>query len=1025
MQIVVEQLKNIVKKNPLGEKVLVAPTYSAGRQLLESCTKRGLNTLNLRINTLQGLAEQACQSELRISKRSLIPTTVANELLIGILKRLAANGLLAYFGSLEITPGVSKVIYQAILELKLATLNAEELSPSKFIKVEKGKDIITIWLEYEKELRSRKYLDQADIFRLAADLSFPVSPRTCTYIVPALLQLSSLERNFLRVLTKDNFEAIDFGRPKGISVPQNSLERELAPVEMEGTGGFSRLLWLNDLAKAPVAQALAVEMFRAYGESNELREVLSRIKKRAIPLDQVAIYYSTQEPYTHLCYVLAQELELPITFGQGINIRSTSPGRLYFGLLAWAEGGFKVSDLVPLITNGVLKISDEKAPSKSALVRFLRTSAIGWGRDRYSAVIENELAQLESEFSSAVEVADGKVDIHQQQRRDQLQWLKNFFSVIFASLPEVDLEGYLPYGKMAGWLYDLVDGFASVFNAADGEGKKVICEELYLIRNSFADNLEPEEAYTRLTAIIEGSRVNSSNPQPGCLHIDHYSAGQWIARPHVFVVGLDANSFPGASTEDPVLLDQERKNLGHGLRLLGQRTKEKSYSLVQFLSSVPETLTTSYSAFNTVENRMVFPAAVLLQLHRLLANDDTLDYSDLLKTLGERKGFIPVDSDEVVGEASWWLHTLTKDTRNVELATIKLLYPALYDGLQAENKRNEAELTAYDGKVNVDRAALDPTVNPELIMSCSQIETLGKCPFSYFLRYVLRLKPVEELTFDPSVWLDAKTKGDLYHLIFEQFYRGLLEKGESPEMAKHENYLYEIADELISEEKAVVPPPSALVFEHERRSILDSCRIFLKSEEGEADSGSPKYFELAFGMSEDHRDNGDLGSCDAVPIVLPEGKQFLLRGRIDRVDETTAGLKVWDYKSGSAYAYSDREYFQGGRQLQHGLYPLALEWLLVNKGLSAKPKVLQSGYLFPTLKGEGKRIVRQQLRREGLYEILEQLFGLLAQGAFVMTDNNNDCNICDYGEACNRASRSQAGLDKMLIESFRRVRSYA
>ena len=785
MQEVVSQLENIVKKNPLGEKILVAPTYSAGRQLLESCTKRGLNTLNLRINTLQGLAEQVCQLELRISKRSLIPTTVANELLIGILKRLAVNGSLAYFGSLEITLGVSRVIYQAILELKLATLNAEELSPSKFITVDKGKDITTIWLEYEKELRSRKYLDQADLFRLAVCLSFPTSPRT--YLVPTILQLSSLERNFLRVLTKDNFEAIDFGRPKGITVPQNSLERELAPVEMEVAAGFSRLLWLNDLAKAPVAQALEVEMFRAYGESNELREVLSRIKKRAIPLDQAAIYYSTQEPYAHLCYALAQELTLPITFGQGINIRCTNPGRLYFGLLAWAEGGFKVSDFVPLITNGELKISDENAPSKSAIVRFLRTSAIGWGRERYFAVIENELAQVESELASAAELADGKVDTHQQQRRDQLQWLKNFFSAVFASLPEADLEGYLPYGKLAGWLYDLVDGFASVFNAADGEGKKVICDELYLLRNSFSDNLEPEEAYTRLTAVIEGSRVNSSNPQPGCLHIDHYTAGQWIARPHTFVVGLDANSFPGASTEDPILLDQERENLGHGLRLLCQRTKEKSYALVQFLSSVPETLTTSYSDFNTVENRMVFPAAVLLQLHRLLANDVTLDYSELLKSLGERKGFIPIDSDEIVGEASWWLHTLAKGTRNVELATIKQLYPALYDGLQAENKRNEAELTAYDGKVNVDRAEQDPTVNPELIMSCSQIETLGKCPYSYFLRYVLRLKPVEEITFDPSVWLDAKTKGDLYHLIFERFYRGLLEKGESQLLTRLED----------------------------------------------------------------------------------------------------------------------------------------------------------------------------------------------------------------------------------------------
>ena len=103
MQSVVTQLKKIAKKEPLAEKILVVPNYSAGRQLLESCTKQGLNILNLRIDTLFGLAEQTCQRDLLKSKRSVVPATVANELFIRILKRLAANGSLAYFGSLEIT----------------------------------------------------------------------------------------------------------------------------------------------------------------------------------------------------------------------------------------------------------------------------------------------------------------------------------------------------------------------------------------------------------------------------------------------------------------------------------------------------------------------------------------------------------------------------------------------------------------------------------------------------------------------------------------------------------------------------------------------------------------------------------------------------------------------------------------------------------------------------------------------------------------------------------------------------------
>lgn len=127
------------------------------------------------------------------------------------------------------------------------------------------------------------------------------------------------------------------------------------------------------------------------------------------------------------------------------------------------------------------------------MVRYLRTSAIGWGRQRYFTVLENDLAKLESELEINVESEDGNRVIYIQQKKESLQGLKSFLALVFASLPELDVEGCLPYGSLAGWLYDLINGFAVVFNAADGEAKKGLCEELELLKDSFSDNLKPEE----------------------------------------------------------------------------------------------------------------------------------------------------------------------------------------------------------------------------------------------------------------------------------------------------------------------------------------------------------------------------------------------------------------------------------------------------------------------------------------------------------------------------------------------------
>lgn len=134
---------------------------------------------------------------------------------------------------------------------------------------------------------------------------------------------------------------------------------------------------------------------------------------------------------------------------------------------------------------------------------------------------------------------------------------------------------------------------------------------------------------------------------------------------------------------------------------------------------------------------------------------------------------------------------------------------------------------------------------------------------------------------------------------------------------------------------------------------------------------------------------------------------------------------MWDYKTGRPYGYSELKYYQGGRQLQHGLYSLALEQLLQTKGLTSNPKVIESGYIFPTLKGEGRRIIRQQIRQGSLYEILEHLFSFFPKGTFVMTDDASDCFLCDYKEACNRAYRNREELEKMMTDELRRLRNYA
>jgi ATP-dependent helicase/nuclease subunit B len=141
-----------------------------------------------------------------------------------------------------------------------------------------------------------------------------------------------------------------------------------------------------------------------------------------------------------------------------------------------------------------------------------------------------------------------------------------------------------------------------------------------------------------------------------------------------------------------------------------------------------------------------------------------------------------------------------------------------------------------------------------------------------------------------------------------------------------------------------------------------------------------------------------------VPIDLGGGESFLLRGSIDRVDEAADGsFHVWDYKSGGTWGHGEERGLDGGRQIQHALYAMALETLLVRAGRPAR--VSQSGYFFPGRRGEGQRMRPSHDATEAR-AVLRRLFGLLRAGAFVHATDEEDCRFCDFQEVCGGARRA-------------------
>jgi hypothetical protein len=189
--------------------------------------------------------------------------------------------------------------------------------------------------------------------------------------------------------------------------------------------------------------------------------------------------------------------------------------------------------------------------------------------------------------------------------------------------------------------------------------------------------------------------------------------------------------------------------------------------------------------------------------------------------------------------------------------------------------------------------------------------------------------------------------------------------------------------------------PNDLVYQHESKEILDSCRFFLHCEEEKYKGEIPAYLELAFGT----RDNQDkeIGRIKAVELSLPGGKSISFQGKIDRIDKIDEDTyRIIDYKTGMPYEFSQSKYFQNGRQIQHALYALSLKQILTKAGISSFPKIQKAGYYFPTLPGQGRQYYYGEEKRNQVLEITDLLLDIVAQGNFAMIQNADAFMCADY-----------------------------
>lgn len=972
---------------PLEEKVLITRSYRFGYQVLRALARTGVRWTNFRVETLHSLAEKVIEEDIAKLGITLLSHAAVEILVEDIFMDMASSGDLAYFKKHAVNKGMINALTNAVKEIRLAGISSKTLPVDVFVSPEKGQDIKELLMRYEERLDTSSYMDDAAMFHRAKEnLARGAYGHDAKYLVFSRDYRTGVEREFLGQLASGRIISLDEGEVRGFKPPAGFWPPERNFEKGEVFSDAERLAWLFKSAKAPAREGDGtVRLFHACGKRNEIREVFRRILNSGLKFDEVEIVCSREGEYVPLIFSLCEKLGVGVTFTGGIPAGFSSAGRAMIGFLLWLKHDMSDRYLMRLLTSRDIVTPPCAGHLSSArLARALREAGLGWGRERYAQVLPKQIERAEEYLKND----DGDNEDYLKERLKALEALALLCDSFLKAVPEPDKDGKVLLKDMSRACVWFLDNFTRTSSEADRSFSSALKQTFRSVIDIARSGMLFPECVDKLLEMASSVKISATNPEPGHLHVSDIKTAGKSARRHTFLVGLDERRFPSQRGQDPVLLDGERTKLSDQLVLSEEFIRRELYDLAGFLSGLKGTLTASYSAYDIKQERAVFPSSVMLQIFRVAEGRPASDYEDLFGHLGTPKSFVS-DPEEALDLSEWWVGKVARDEplKNAS-GIVKEIYKPLAKGLSARKMREGPALNAFCGKISSEDD-LDPRRTGR-VLSSTCIETAARCPFKYFVQYVLGVRKPEGVEKDLNAWLDPLSRGELLHRVYQK-YRQRVQEEKLADQAEKSAALYEELEKAIDLYKELIPSPGLAVCEIECERLRNGLRFFLQIDDM---LGTRTVMtERSFGLEGEK----------PVALVFKDGGKILVKGRIDRIDKAGEHeYHVWDYKTGSVYAYSHRGYIKGGEQMQHVIYSEAAA-RIIKEILDEKAVVTRSGYLFPSEKGArgGKDLIFARDAREKHRWIgaLTLILDIISEGSFFMAKNDY-CRFCDLIEIC-------------------------
>jgi CRISPR/Cas system-associated exonuclease Cas4 (RecB family) len=952
-----------------------------------------------------------------------------------------AGNTLGYLAPVRGTPGFARALAATLSELRLHGMSPAHLAAMP----RSGPDLADLLDRIESLLETTGASDRAALFdtaiaRLETCRDFAGMP-VLLFDVPFE---SPIEQRFLLSVARRAPRALFTLLAGDVAAAQAMVSAGVAIVDRSDDGdsdlGRLQTMLFSDEPPAPRPRSGELFWLSAPGEARESVEIARRMLQeaaRGVRFDEMAVLLRSPGQYAGLLEHALDRAGIPAWFDRGTR-RPDPAGRALLALLDCAIENLSATrfaeylslaqvpigrgapadalDLPPVQDDDVLPRAESgELPGSAQAVdvdvdaarleavrpaapwkweRLLVESAVVGGRDRWARRLRGLAQEYRARMRGLEDDDPDDARIERLQRE-----LENLSHLEAFALPIVDEMSAWPARATWGeWLAHL-DPFV----------RRVLRQPTRVLQVLAALHPMAEVGPVSLVEVrdVIVDRLHSLE-EPAA---PHRYGKVFIAAPDeargrafrvVFVPGLAERLFPRPLREDPLLVDELRRDTAL-LQHDGRAARERLL-LRLCAGAATERLYVSFPRVDANEGRARVPSFYALELMRAVTGH-VPDHQVLAQEAADTSGAAlawpaPVDAslaiDDFEHDLSVLRRLMAEPSKSRGRAQYLLqLNPHLRRSLTSQWHRARHAWTPADGIVRATepvRAFLATQRLGARPYSVSALQHYAACPYRFLLAAIYRLAPLEAPV--PLQRMDPLTRGSLFHRIQAEFFRALETASLLPLREADRSRILRLLDDAIARAAAEyaekLAPALERVWRDEVAALATDLHVWVDDLLHDR-TWEPWRFEFAFGLP---RDDGHDAHSLADPVTI-DGR-FTLRGSIDLVERRTGAdvLRVTDHKT-SRNRSARASVLGGGTMLQPVLYSLAVE--------AATGLVAEAGrFSYCTSAGgftDHVIPITDRTRRAGL-EVLEIIDRAIELGTFPAAPADRACTYCDFRPVC-------------------------